>query len=354
MLGMAVSAYTLLAFAPAPTSDIVLTSENFPGEIRLDLNQPTMTPDSAAEPGWGRYLRGAACSLGDRLPSAPRGFTGRVSGSLPAGGLSSSASVILAYLLVLAESNGLALEPRELIELALRAEKNFVGVKVGILDPAAIVGGDRGHLLAINTRETKWEAVPLGLQAPDYRILVVFSGITRNLAGTDYNERVEQCHEAARKLAALSGKREVRGLGDLPDSVFDEHSAKLSLPEARRARHFFSERFRVQRGRLLWEKGDLEGFGRLMKQSCESSINHWESGSPELIGIQRILLETEGVFGSRFSGAGWGGCCLALVAGGEAEEILISVQQKMAARFPELEGRSRVFLLESEGGLRIV
>jgi galactokinase/galacturonokinase len=268
--------------------------------------------------------------------------------------LSSSASVILSYLSALAEANGLELEPRELIEHALRAEKDFVGVNVGILDPAAIVGSRRGHLLAIDTRETKWEVLPLGPEAPDYQILVVFSGITRNLSGTDYNQRVEECHHAARKLAALSGRVEVRGLDDLPESVFDEHGGKLLPPEARRARHFFTERSRVLRGRQLWKQGDLEGFGRLMKQSCESSINHWESGSPELIEIQRILLETEGVLGSRFSGAGWGGCCLALVDGGGADEILTSVQRKMAARLPELEGRSRVFLLESEDGLRIV
>ena len=209
VLGMAVSAYTLLAFTVAPTSDVVLTSENFPGEIRLDLNRPTMKPATADEPNWGRYLRGAACALRNRLPPEARGIAGRVSGSLPAGGLSSSASVILSYLSALGEANALALEPRELIELALKAEKDFVGVNVGILDPAAIVGARRGHLLAIDTCETKWEPLPLGPEPPDYRILAAFSGITRNLSGTDYNQRVEECFQAARKLAALSGRGSV-------------------------------------------------------------------------------------------------------------------------------------------------
>jgi galactokinase len=242
----------------------------------------------------------------------------------------------------------------ECVELALRAEKEFVGVQVGILDPAAIVAARRGHLMAIDTRETKWEPLALGSEAPEYRILVAFSGITRNLAGTDYNRRVEECFQAARKLAAFSGREEVQGLHDLPDSAFDEHVEKLSPAEARRARHFFTERSRVRRGETLWKRGNLEGFGRLMTESCESSMTNWESGSPELIEIQRILLETEGVFGSRFSGAGWGGCCLALVGATRAEDIRSSVQRKMATRLPELQGRSRVFLLDSEDGLRIL
>jgi galactokinase len=314
VLGMAVSAYTLLAFAPGDSS-----------EVRHDL-----------------------------LPRKPRGFVGSAYGTLPGGGLSSSASVILAYLLALAHSNGLELVPRNLVSLALKAETEFVGVSVGILDPAAIVGSEREHLLAIDTRNSEWKPLPLGESAPEYRILVVFTGTTRNLSGTGYNQRVAQCFAAAEKLAELTGRRDARFLGDYDDSVFFELRDKLPEVECRRASHFFGERARVLQGMELWQKGDLHGFGGLMKASCESSIHNYETGSEELIELQRILVATPGVYGSRFSGAGFGGCSVALVAAEKAEHVRRSVEHAFVQRFPHLAGRARAFLVESEDGARVV
>ncbi len=346
VLAMAISAYTLVAFAPARSSGVVLTSDNFPGEARFDLGRPA--PDV---PGWGRYAVGAARALGERHP-ARRGIVGHVSGSLPGGGLSSSASVVLAYLMAFAHANGTVLEPHALVDLALHAERDFVGVKVGILDPAAIVGARREHLLAIETRDARWTPLRFGAKGPDYRILIVFSGITRNLSGTDFNRRIEECFDAANRLATRSGRDAVAGLHDLPDAVFDAHVEELPPPQARRARHFFGERSRVRRGASLWQAGDLTAFGQLMRESCESSIHNWEAGSPELIAIQRLLSETDGVFGSRFSGAGWGGCCVALIDARRAGSVLSEIREAIASRLPDLAD-ARVFLVQSEDGLRV-
>ena len=347
VLAMAISAYTLVAFTPAPSSGVVLTSDNFPGEARFDMGRPA--PDSV--PGWGRYAVGAACALGERQP-ARRGIVGHVSGSLPGGGLSSSASVVLAYLVAFTHANGTTLEPHALVDLALHAERDFVGVKVGILDPAAIVGARREHLLAIETRDARWTPLRFGATGPDYRILIVFSGITRDLSGTDFNRRIDECFDAARELAARSGRDAVAGLHDLPDAVFDAHVAELPPSQARRARHFFGERSRVRRGAALWQAGDLTAFGQLMRESCESSIHNWEAGSPELIAIQRILTETDGVFGSRFSGAGWGGCCVALIDARRAGIVVAAIREAIRSRLPNLTD-ARVFLVQSEDGLRV-
>jgi galactokinase len=241
-----------------------------------------------------------------------------------------------------------------LVSLALRAETEFVGVSVGILDPAAIVGSHRERLLAIDTRASRWKPLRLGDAAPAYRILVVFTGTTRNLSGTGYNQRVSECFRAAEKLGELTRRPGARFLGDYHDSVFFEFRGKLPKAEKLRASHFFGERARVLEGMKLWQTGDLVSFGRLMKESCESSIHNYETGSEELIELQRILVETPGVFGARFSGAGFGGCSVALVAAEEAERICRSVEKAFLSRFPHLAGRARGFLVESQDGARVV
>lgn len=335
-LGMAVSARTVLSFMADDAPTIRLTSENFPGEVVVELAKLEGI-DGYVD--WGRYIAAAALVLRERLPRSPIGFRGRVRGTLPGGGLSSSASVLLAYLTALAEVNGIELTPLEKVALSLRAERELVGIKVGILDPATIVGARRGELLAIDSRAGRWAPVPLGDDAPEFRILVAASGVTRHLADTAYNRRVEECFAACRKLAALAGLDEVAGLHELDDAVFEEHEERLPPAEARRARHFFTERARVRRGIESWKQGDIAGFGDLMNASCRSSIENWEAGSPELIELQRILTETPGVYGSRFSGAGFGGCIVALVEDVDAVAKELPVE---------------VFEVESDDGVRVL
>ena len=335
-LGMAVSAHSVLTFAAQDSPAIHLESDNFPGAVDIDSSQVESVDECD---GWGRYVAAAALVLRQRLPRSPVGIRGRIYGTLPGGGLSSSASVLLAYLTALAEVNGVVLSPTDKAELALRAERELVGIKVGILDPAAIVGSRRGHLLAIDSRANQWEAVPLGEKAPPFQIVVAATGVTRNLAGTSYNNRVEECFAACEKLADFAGRSDVVGLHDLDDAVFEEFGERLPRAELLRARHFFTERARVRRGIELWREGDLEGFGALMNASCQSSIENWESGSPELIEVQRKLEATEGVYGSRFSGAGFGGCVVAF-----AKDVDV-----IKAALP-----LRVFAVESDDGVRVL
>ena len=119
VLGMAISAYTLLAFAPAPNMELTLTSANYPGEVRMNLKESS----TIAAMGWSRYAHSAAQAFAEEIGETPRALIGHVTGSLPDGGLSSSASVILAYLAALAEVNAVEFEPRRLVQLALHADK---------------------------------------------------------------------------------------------------------------------------------------------------------------------------------------------------------------------------------------
>jgi len=330
---MAVTAATTMSYQSVDAPVMTLTSDNFDGTVEIDLEAPRSVE------GWGVYARAAALAITDALPPTPRGLRGHVAGRLPGSGLSSSASVTLAYLTAIADVNEVSLPPVAMAQMALSAERDFVGVKVGILDPAAIVGSKRDHLLWIDSRDIRFEPVALGEKAPPWQILVAYSGVRRNLLGTPYNDRVEECHGAARKLADWSGATDVRGLHDFSDEVYETFRYRLRDSEAKRARHFFSERARVRAGVERWREGDIEGFGELMNASCHSSIENWESGSPELIELQRTLERTAGVYGSRFSGAGFGGSVVALVEDADAVARVLPVE---------------AFRVESDDGVRIL
>lgn len=350
VLATAIDAHTVLSFAPAPDAAVELRSENFPGAVRFDLR----APEAETGPAWGRYARAAAWALRERLPSPPRGLLGRVGGPLPGGGLSSSASVLLAYLTAFAHLNGISLAPRELVQLSRRAENEFVGLASGVLDPAAIVASCRGKLLAIDTRDVSWEPIPSAPGAPAVLFLVIFTGTPRSLTGTRFNQRVEECREAARALAQLAGLPATDFLGELPDAVFEAHAGRLEPALRRRAQHVFGERARVARGIECWRRGELAGFGMLMNESCHSSFENYETGSPELACLQRVLEATPGVLGSRFSGAGFGGCCVALVAADAAEEARTRALAEFARLQPELSGRATALLAQGEDGVRLI
>jgi galactokinase len=144
----------------------------------------------------------------------------------------------------------------------------------------------------------------------------------------------------------------VTKLGELDDAVFEAHAGALEDGERKRAQHLFGERERVAEGTERWRQGDLDRFGALMSESCRSSIECYETGSPELVRLQEILVATPGVFGARFSGAGFGGCSIALVDAAAAGEAGASILRAFLAAFPGLEGRARVFEVQSDDGLR--
>lgn len=347
VLGTAIDAETLLAFAPSASARCRLETANFEGGYALGLGE-----DADAPEGWARYFWAAAATLGDRLRGSPRGIVGMLEGSLPGGGLSSSASVLLAYLRALAHANAIELSPHELIALSRRAENEHVGVKCGILDPGCIVASRRDHLVFIDTQEPRFDPIEGRHAARASVFLVAFSGVGRNLRHTGFNDRVDQCHEAARRLGALAGQPGVTRLGDLADAVFERHADGLPATLRRRARHFFEERRRVLAGAAAWREGDLAAFGRLMNDSCRSSIENFEVGSPEIVRLQRLIRETPGVYGARFSGAGFGGCVVALVDAGRADDCRDRIERAYAKETPALTA-ARVFLAHSRDGLHL-
>ncbi len=308
------------------------------------------------ENDWADYLRGATLKLGERYPLV-RGLSGVIQGTLPIGGLSSSAAVVLVFLKALCEVNNIKPAPRELIQCSVEAENQYVGVSSGKLDQSCEVYCRRDHLLYLDTQDDQYELIPTSPAMPPYRIAIFFSGVERTLAGSKFNMRVDECRSAAYALAAYAGmeygKFKETNMRDIPREGYEKYRDRLPKPWQLRAEHWFSEFKRVEQGAEAWRRGDLETYGRLSFESGWSSINNWETGSPELKALYDIMTHTEGIYGGRFSGAGFKGCCMALIDPTYEESICKSVTEEYLRAFPLLENKFSIHICQSADGLVI-
>ena len=266
-----------------------------------------------------------------------------VNGALIGAGLSSSASVGLAYLKALADVNDIELSHEKLVWLDYELEHEQLGLQNGILDPLTIVHGKRDALLFMDTLSASVTPV-IDEPSRDAVWIIAYSGVSRELTKSGFNVRVEECRQAASSL-----KPGAKILSDVPGDLFEEK--KTTIPEnlRRRAEHFFSEVDRVQRGAKAWKESNFELFGQSMNQSCESSINNYQSGSEILIHLHELVSGTRGIYGSRFSGGGYGGCVVALAERSHAENACSEIAAKFSALHPELP--SQVFVAETGDGI---
>lgn len=344
--GMTINATILLAYIPNRAREMRIHSLNFspPVAFRLDDVPPR------GEPLWGNYVCGAVVALQQRY-RLYCGIDGVISGEMPIGGLSSSAAVGVAYLLALEDVNDLDVTPMENIELDRFIENEYIGLNNGILDQSIILLSDHEHLTFLDCHTVDYAHVPSPLDRNDFDILVVYSGLTRALVGTDYNERVFQCQTAARMLLEWAGHPVPPSprLRMVPPEVFGDYHRRLPVPLRKRARHFFTEMERVQRGVAAWTSGNLVEFGYLMAQSGHSSIVNYECGCPHLISLYEILNNCPGVYGARFSGAGFRGCCIGLSDPSQREAIIETIHREYPARHPEIKGKYSIHFCKPDG-----
>lgn len=350
--GMAVDRSILFAFAPTTDGQIHVHSLDFerPTSFALDAIPAFVKGD------WGNYVRGAATAL-RKIHGIERGLIGVLGGDMPIGGLSSSAAVTIAYLLGLESVNGLAIPPEENIALVTHTEHDYIGLKNGILDQTSILFSRSNHLTVIDCDTVQIDRTPGNIAPETYAILAVYSGVAQSLVGSDYNNRVNECQRAAKDLlemAGLSASSNPR-LRHVDPQLFETYGAQLDLPLRKRATHYFTEMARVAEGEEAWRAGDLQRFGELVAASGESSIVNYESGCPQLISLYEILRNTPGVYGVRFSGAGFRGSCLALVDPKRSEAIADVVHARYPQAHPDIAERYSVHLcLPADGAGEVV
>ena len=278
---------------------------------------------------WSNYLRAMVWVMqqeGMELPD----LDVAIEGNVPLGaGLSSSAAMLVACGLALSTASHTPVDPVRLATLARKGENDFIGAKVGIMDQFISSLGQKDHALLIDTRELTYEAVPL--PASGVSIVIADTNKKRpegNLT-TWYNERVEQCGEATRLFQKYLPN--VKALRDVSVAGFEQHAAELPELARKRARHVVTEDARVLESVAALKSGDIIRFGNLMNQSHASLRDDYEVSCKELDALVEIAQSIEGVYGSRMTGAGFGGCTVSLVADAALEAFRRDVPPRYKA-----------------------
>lgn len=350
--GLAIDRGIHFAYSPKQNGVIELQSLQFDKRAQFHIREIA----DVKQNDWADYLRGVTIALAQRY-TLSTGLCGVIEGTLPIGGLSSSAAVCLVFLSALCKVNNIKLTPLEMITIAMASENNYVGVSSGKLDQSCEMYSKKDHLLYLDTKDDTYELIPTKSTMKSYEIAIFFSGVERTLAGSKFNMRVDECRSAAYALLAYAGM-EYGKFGEtyfrqVPRDVYDTYKDRLPDNWRKRAEHWYTEQERVMAGAEAWRKGDIEEYGRLSFQSGNSSIYNWETGSPELKTLYDIMTRTDGIYGGRFSGAGFKGCCMALIDPAYRESIIDKVSKEYLKAFPALEGKYMATICRSADGLKL-
>ena len=298
VLPLAIDRAVAIALRPRGDRRVRVVSLDFGEETTFDVD--ALDHDG---PGWAEYLKGSAWALAE-VGGTLAGWEGVVTGDVPRGaGLSSSAALELATLRAFHAVTGAAWDPASMARVGQRAENGWVGMNCGIMDQMISAAGEPGHALLIDCRTLATEAVPL----PAGTVTVVLDTATRRgLVGSAYNERRAACEAAA---AAFG----VPALRDLPLAELEAGRDRLDATVYRRARHVVTENARTLEAAAAMRAGDAVRLGALVSASHASLRDDFEVSSEALDLIVEFAHTTVGCYGARMTGAGFGGCAVALV-----------------------------------------
>lgn len=321
-----------------------LYSTDYDSHMEFDLQ--SFEPNTDLH--WGNYVKGMAWSL-QELGLSLRGFDGVVSGNVPKGsGLSSSAAfeVTLGKALLQAGALHEYISSVDLAKAAQRAENSYVGVNCGIMDQFISVLGAENNALLIDCRGLDYRLVSV---PENVSIVIGNTKASRSLADSAYNERRSQCEEGVAQLQKALPN--IRALRDVTSAQLEEHKELLSPIVYRRCRHVVSENERVIEAVAALEAGNLDRVGELMTQSHISLRDDYEVSSEALDVMVDLMAGMPGCYGARLTGAGFGGCTVALVEPGNEQAIADKVYEgyaKVTKIWPE------VYNTQASAGARVI
>lgn len=301
-------------------STVMLYSENFPeiGVISFDLNDLQYKK----EDNWANYPKGVVKFLKEAGHDISTGLEMVIYGTIPNGaGLSSSASIELLMGVVLEELFDLSVERLDLIQIGKKVENEFIGVNSGIMDQFAVGMGEKNKAILLDTNTLEYEMVPVELV--DHVIVIMNSKKRRELADSKYNERRSECEQA---LSELQSVLDVQSLGDLDEATFEANKRVISSEVlVRRTKHAVYENQRTLKATKALKAGDLTTFGQLMNESHLSTQEDYEVTGLELDTLVHSAWKQPGVIGARMTGAGFGGCAIAIVQKNRTEDFIQQV-----------------------------
>ena len=314
------------------------------GIIEMSLENLHFEP----EHNWTNYPKGVLHFLQEAGHTIDRGMDVYVYGNIPNGsGLSSSASLELLTGVIAEKLFDLQLERLDLVKIGKLTENEFIGVNSGIMDQFAIGMGADQRAIYLDTNTLEYDLVPLDLQ--DNVVVIMNTNKRRELADSKYNERRAECEKAVEEL---NRKLSIAILGELDEWSFDEYSYLIEDENRlKRARHAVLENQRTLQASTALQAGDLDKFGRLMNASHVSLEHDYEVTGLELDTLVHTAWEQEGVLGARMTGAGFGGCAIALVG----KDAVESFKENVGRKYQEVVGYAPSFYIaEVAGGSRVL
>lgn len=318
VLPAAIDRATYIAFSATDAPHSTLAAADFDQQASFSAETiATKTqPDSSSLPEWALYPAGVMWSLlGEGLSAQPMNAV--FASDVPRGsGLSSSASVEMAFAIAWQTLGGWTLPAMQRALLGQKAENKYVGVNCGIMDQFASACGVENKLLLLDCRSLEWKTVPL---PGNVSIVIADTTVRRKLTSGEYNKRRDACEEAVRLLQ--KDLPTIRSLRDVSVGDFNRLAKQLPAEVERRARHVVEEIRRSNQAEALLEAGDVQDFGALMNECHASLRDLYEVSCPELNVMVNIAQPLEGCYGARLTGAGFGGCTVNLVANERVESF---------------------------------
>jgi galactokinase len=297
------------------TDQSTLVAADFAAEARFTPGTlpDKQQPDGSPLPEWAHYPAGVAWALGEAGLATPA-LDAVFSSDIPRGsGLSSSASIEMAFGVAWSTLGGWSLPPIQLALLGQKAENRYVGVNCGIMDQFASACGERDRIMLLDCRSLEYRTLPL---PENTSIVVADTTVRRKLSSGGYNERRAACEEAVRLLSRdLPG---IKALRDVSVESFNRLSHQLPVTVEKRARHIVEEIERTRLAIPYLEQGRMHAFGQLMNLCHASLRDLYEVSIPELDTMVQIAQSLPGCLGARLTGAGFGGCTVNLVASDQA------------------------------------
>ena len=323
VLPAAIEFYCWVAAAPRSDRKLVIHSENFKETVEASID--SLSP--AGKDHWVNYPLGVAWALehaGKRLAGANLLITGEV----PLGaGLSSSAAVEVAVGFALLHQGGYAIDRVKLAELCQKAENEFVGARVGIMDQFVSCQGRASHALLLDCRSLEFKLVKL---PPGIQLVICNTMVKHEVRSSEYNTRRAECEEGVRTLrAVLPG---IQALRDVTPAQLEKHRRLLDSKVFSRCRHVVTENERVKSTVRAFETGDITALGPLMRESHRSLRDDYEVSCKELDKMTEITSAQPGAIGARMTGGGFGGCTISLVESAAVETFRQNVAAEYLAR----------------------
>ena len=326
----AIEFYCWVAVGNREDRKLSIYSEEFSATAEADLSSTATAPSKS----WSDYPIGVALQL-EQAGFRIRGANLLIESEVPMGaGLSSSAAIEVATALALAEQSGALPDRVQLARLCQKAENDFVGARVGIMDQFISLHGQKDHALLLDCRALSFESLAI----PDSVKLVISNTMVKHeLAFGEYNRRRADCEEAVRRLAGvLPG---IRALRDVSLEQLETHRGVLSDVIYKRALHIVAENARVLDAADALRAGDIERFGKRMAESHRSLRDLYEVSCLELDLMVDLAYQQKGVYGARMTGGGFGGATINLVDSryaGEFKEKIAKAYQKETGLIPQI------------------